>query len=297
MDELAQTLSLATIVRIVVVVVLGIGLYLVGRMLSKRFESALREKRPDDETRKRAQTVGQLIRYALGIVIGTAVVIVVLGHLGVSIGPILGAAGIAGIAVGFGAQRIVQDVISGFFILIDDQIRVGDVVEVAGKVGLVESVDLRMTVLRDLQGDVHYIRHGQVDVVTNKTKGFAFYVFDIGVAYKEDTDEVVAVMKQVGEELLADEHYGDYILEPVQILGVDRFENSAVIIKGRIRTRAMKKWDVGREYNRRLKARFDEVGIEIPFPHVTVYMGHDKSGGASPLHVVTSDAEPPAPSG
>ncbi|MEE4310243.1 MAG: mechanosensitive ion channel family protein [candidate division KSB1 bacterium] len=187
--------------------------------------------------------------------------------------------------MGFGAQNLVQDVISGFFILLEDQIRVGDVVQVGGKGGLVEKINLRMTILRDLAGNVHYVRNGMIDIVTNMTKEYSRYVFDIGVAYREDVDEVIRVIKQVDEDLRNDPEFGNDIIEPMEILGLDQFADSAIIIKTRTTTKPIKQWGVAREFNRRLKKRFDEEDIEIPFPHVTLYMGKDKQDQSPPLNV------------
>jgi small-conductance mechanosensitive channel len=179
----------------------------------------------------------------------------------------------------------VQDVISGFFILLEDQIRVGDVVDVNGKGGLVERVTLRMTVLRDLSGNVHFIRNGQINVVTNMTKDYSYYLFNVGVAYREDVDEVIKVLKELDEGLRDDPDYKDDILAPLEILGVDQFADSAVIIKARAKTMPIQQWRIGREFNRRMKKKFDELDIEIPFPHVTLYVGKDKEGKAPPLDV------------
>lgn len=257
-----------------------------ARVLSRRIFTAIAAGVRTEESQKRADTLASVVHNLLRTVILIVALIMVLGELGIEIGPILAAAGIVGLAVGFGAQNMVKDVISGFFILMEDQIRVGDVVQVSGKGGVVEEVRLRTTVLRDLAGNVHYVPNGQIDVVTNMTKGFSYYVFDIGVAYREDVDEVTAVMQEVGEQLRRDPPFSEDILEPLEILGLDRFDDSAVIIKARIKTRPIKQWTVGREYNRRLKKAFDERGIEIPFPHVTVYMGEDKQGQAPPVRIV-----------
>jgi small conductance mechanosensitive channel len=210
----------------------------------------------------------------------------ILKELGLEIAPILAAAGVAGIAIGFGAQELVKDVINGFFILLDDQIRVGDVVNIADKGGLVERVDLRMIVLRDLAGNVHFVRNGQINVVTNMTKEYSRYVFDIGVAYRENVDEVIEVIKQIDAELREDPDYKNDILEPIEILGLDKFADSAIVIKARTKTLPIRQWAIGREFNRRLKKRFDEQGIEIPFPHQTLYIGQDKDGTSAPLNVV-----------
>jgi small-conductance mechanosensitive channel len=278
-------------IRIVVILLLTFVTLLIARWITGRILAAMKSEGADSERVKRADTLNSIIRYALRVVILTIATVVILGELGIEIGPILAAAGIVGLAVGFGAQQLVQDVISGFFILMEDQIRVGDVVNVSGKGGVVEQVSLRMIVLRDLAGNVHYIRNGQIDVITNMTKEFSQYVFDIGVAYREDTDEVSEIIRQVGEELKKDPEYAPDILDSIEILGVDQFADSAVVIKARIKTRPIKQWRVGREFNRRLKKAFDARNIEIPFPHLTVYMGEGKQGGAPPLFVRTSEQE------
>ncbi len=241
----------------------------------------------DEEFRKRADTLSSAAASILKVCILIIAAITIMGQLDIPIGPVLASAGIVGVALGFGAQHLVKDVISGFFILLDDQIRVGDVVQVAGKGGLVESINLRMTILRDLAGNVHYVRNGEIDVVTNMTKEYSRYVFDVGVAYREDVDEVIDVIKEVDENLRNDPQFKDDILEPIEILGLDQFADSAIIIKARTKTKQIRQWAIGREFNRRLKRRFDEKDIEIPFPHVTLYMGQDKDRQSAPLRVET----------
>lgn len=255
-----------------------------AKWFSTRIFNFMGSSRLDEEMQKRADTLISVIRYILNVTIIVLFAIMILGEFGVKIGPILAAAGIVGLAVGFGSQQLVQDIISGFFILLEDQIRVGDVVEIAGKSGLVEKVSLRMTVLRDLAGNVHFVRNGKIDFVTNMTKEYSRYVFDIGVAYREDVDIVMQVLKEIDAELRQDDAFKDDILEPLEILGVDRFEDSAVVIKARTTTKPIQQWRVAREFNRRLKKRFDALGIEIPFPHVTVYPGLNKDGTATTLH-------------
>ncbi len=239
----------------------------------------------DQEFQKRIKTLGSVVRYLLVVAILAVASVMVLKEIGIEVGPVLAAAGIVGLAVGFGAQALVQDVISGFFILLEDQIRVGDVVQIGDKGGLVERITLRMVVLRDLAGNVHYIRNGQIQVLTNMTKEFSFAVFDIGVAYREDIDEVVAVVREADEELRRDPQFKDDILEPIEILGLDKFSESAVIIKARTKTKPIRQWAVGRAFNRILKRKFDERGISIPYPHRTIHVGQDKQGRTNPLPV------------
>jgi small conductance mechanosensitive channel len=267
----------------------------VARVIIGRLFGAFKGAKIGEEMRKRTETLASLVRYVVSIGLYVLGLVMILDEFGIEIGPILAAAGIFGLAIGFGAQHLVQDVISGFFILMDDEIRVGDVIETAGKAGLVEKVNLRLVVLRDLQGRVHYIRNGAIDIVTNMTKEFAFASVDTGVAYRESYDEVTSIMREVDEQMRADEKYGELILEPLDILGLDEFADSAIVIKARIMTKPIKQWTVAREFRRRLKAAFDERGIEIPFPHATLYMGQDKDGSAPPLNVklagVTSPTE------
>lgn len=271
--------------RILLVIILMLLAFKAAKILSTRLLTPFAKRKDDAEFQKRADTLSSVIRYVLKVAIIVIGALMIMRELGIEIGPILAAAGIVGLAVGFGAQNLVQDVISGFFILLEDQIRVGDVVDVAGKAGLVEKVNLRMVILRDLGGNVHYVRNGKIDIVTNMTKDFSRYVFDIGVAYREDVDEVIEVIKQVDEDLRNDPDFRDLIIEPIEILGLDQFADSAVVIKARTTTKPIKQWSVGREFNRRLKKRFDELDIEIPFPHVTLYAGQDKKGESPPLNL------------
>jgi len=282
--ESVTAMLVGPVFHILIILLIMLVTFKIATMTANRvFRHFLQSQ--DSEVQKRAETMSSIIKYIAGIVIITVGIIMILGEMGVDIGPLLATAGVLGVAVGFGSQHLVQDVISGFFILLDDEIRVGDVVEVSGKGGLVERINLRMTVLRDLAGNVHYIRNGHIDIVTNMTKVYSRYVFDIGVAYREDVDEVMDVIRAVDEELRADPEFAEVILEPIEIFGLDQFADSALIIKARTKTKPIQQWRVGREFKRRLKKRFDEKGIEIPFPHVTLYMGQDKDGSAPSMHV------------
>jgi moderate conductance mechanosensitive channel len=246
------------------------------KALASRLSATLQRRTDDPEAQKRADTLSHMLRSVLNAVVIIVAAITVMGELGIAIGPILTAAGIAGVAIGFGAQSLVKNLLNGFFILLEDQLRVGDVVEVAGKSGLVERITLRMTVLRDLSGKVYYIPNGEISVVTNMTRDYSCAVLDIGVGYREDVDEVIQLMQQTDEALRADPDFKDEILQPIDVLGLHRFADSAVIIRARIMTKPIKQWRVAREFNRRLKKVFDEKGIEIPYPHLTLYMGKDK---------------------
>jgi moderate conductance mechanosensitive channel len=209
----------------------------------------------------------------------------ILSELGINLAPLIAAAGIGGLAIGFGAQNLVRDVISGFFLIIENQVRVGDVVNINNKGGVVENITLRIIRLRDLHGTVHFIPHGQVTLVSNLTKDYSRYVFDVGVAYREDVDEVIGVLQEIGDGLANDPDFKSVILEPLEIMGLDRFEDSAIIIRARITTLPIQQWRVGREFNKRMKKVFDQRGIEIPFPHRTIYMGELKDEPSPPLNI------------
>jgi moderate conductance mechanosensitive channel len=212
----------------------------------------------------------------------------------VNIGPLIAGAGVVGIAVGFGAQKLVQDVITGVFILMEDTISVGDVADVGSHAGLVEALTIRSVRLRDLAGSVHTVPFSAVSSVINMTKDFSHFVLDVGVSYREDTDQVVEVLKEIDAEMRAEPEFARRMIAPIEILGVDSFADSAVIVKARLKTRPIEQWTVGREFNRRMKKRFDALGIEIPFPHLTMYFGVDKQGGAPPAHLRISRAAPAA---
>ena len=227
----------------------------------------------DVELEKRAATLSEIIRRALAVVIWILAAVMSLKEAGFDIGPLLAGAGVVGVAVGFGAQSLVHDIISGMFLLFENQIRVNDVAVLNGTGGLVEAVNLRTTVLRGQDGTVYVFRNGAITTLSNMSHGHYYYVFDIGVAYKEDTDRVIGVIKGIADEMLKEEEFRSIILAPLEIMGLDKFADSAVIIKARFKTAPVKQWTVGREMNRRIKRKFDEEGIEMPFPHMSICFG------------------------
>lgn len=251
------------------------------RVLRSRLESRI----DDREALKRAETLTRVFKYFVTVAVSLVAGMMVLSELGISLAPILGAAGIAGIAIGFGAQSLVKDFFAGFFILFEDQIRTGDVVRIASHSGLVEEITLRHTRLRDYDGNVHYVPNGMIDSVVNMSRGFAQAVMDIGVAYRESIDEVYEVMRETAKAMRADPTFGPRILDDLEIAGVDKWDNSAVVIRCRFRVLALEQWSVRREFLRRLKMAFDAAGIEIPFPHLTIYAGQDKAGNAPAFSV------------
>lgn len=240
-------------------------------MIIKR--SGKKQGTKSQETEKRVETLMNILRSVGKVLIWAIFIMILLKKLGVDIGPILAGAGILGLAVGFGAQELVRDFLSGFFMLLENQIRTGDFAIINGQGGMVEKIELRTTTLRDLSGTTHIFQNGKINTVSNMSMEWSAMIFEIGVAYKEDTDEVVRIMKEVGEELRNDPEFNENILEPLEVFGVDKFADSAVVIKARFKTKPIMQWSVGREYKRRLKKAFDERGIEIPFPHTTVYWG------------------------
>jgi small-conductance mechanosensitive channel len=246
--------------------------------LSRLYKGTL----PSPAQTMRVYTLTHIVRDVARIVILFVGITMILSEVGVDLKPLLAAAGLGGLAIGFGAQSLVKDLISGFFILWEDSVRIGDVVEVAGVTGLVEEVELRTIKLRDQSGSLHVVPNGVIDKVKNLTKDYAYYLFDIWVAYRENIDAVMGVLQEIAEDLRRDSRFADDILEPLEMLGVDQFKDSAVMIKCRIKTEPLKQWRVGREMNRRIKNTFDAKGIEIPFPHQTSYWGEPKKGTPQP---------------
>jgi small conductance mechanosensitive channel len=264
-------------IRIVALFVLA---FVVVRILSAVIVRAEREMAAGTgldalERRKRAQTLASVVRRALSALIWTVAVLMVLRELDVDITPVLTGAGIVGLAIGFGAQTLVRDVISGFFLIIEDQVRVGDVAVVNTIGGLVEQINLRTIVLRDMEGAVHVIPNGEIKTLSNRTKDFSFYVVSLGIDYEENTDRVVEAVRTAAAELSADTHYGPNILEPIEVLGLDDFKESSVTMKFRIKTVPLKQWEVGRELRRRIKRVFDAQGIKLPLPQVEVHLKNE----------------------
>lgn len=265
--------------RRVLISLLTIGLVVFGAILLAELVTSFVERKltqsehKDNAAKARAKTLLPLFRMVTIVIITIVTTMIVLSELGLDIAPLLAGAGVVGLAIGFGAQTLVKDIITGLFILLEDQIAVGDVVQIGTHAGLVERLSIRSLRLRDLGGNVHTIPFSSVETVLNMTKDFSYAVFEIGIAYREDVGAVIPVLEEIGAELQADATFTDRILEPMEVLGLDRFDDSAVIIKARIKTKPLQQWGVRREYNRRMKRRFDELGIEIPFPHRTIFQG------------------------
>jgi small conductance mechanosensitive channel len=284
-DAQEWTVFAQAAVRIVVIVVLAWALQRLATKLIRLAREHLTRRVEDPEQSKRVATLVRVLRYVASVVIGIVAVMLVLHELGLSIAPLLAAAGLAGIAIGFGAQSLVKDYFTGIIMLLEDQARVGDVVEAGGKSGLVEAVTLRYIRLRDFDGNVHYVPNGTITTVTNRSRGHAFAVIDVGIAYRESVDEAFEAMREVGRALREDAELGPKILDDLEIAGVDRWADSAVILRCRMKTLPLQQWAVRRAFLKRLKQAFDDRGIEIPFPHVTVYAGQPKKGAAPPFQL------------
>jgi small-conductance mechanosensitive channel len=274
-----------------VVVILALAWLLMGlsRRLIRLFRDYMNNHAASAEDRRRIETLAHVFRYVSSVVTSLVAGMLVLSELGISIAPILGAAGVVGLAVGFGAQSLIKDYFNGLFLLLENQIRQGDVVEVSGKSGVVEYITLRYVCLRDYEGSVHYIPNGLVTTVTNKSRGYAYAVIDVSIAYSESIDEACEIMREVSAKLRASDAFSAKILDDIDIAGVQDWADSAIILRCRFKTVALEQWSVRREFLRRIKDGFDARGIEIPYPHLdlTLYAGQDKQGNAPEFQLVT----------
>lgn len=279
LGEGVSGMVLAGLLKIFLILAVATALW---EVLNTLIEQAMRRADAGNNG-NRLKTLLPIARNFLLLALICLFTLVILSEIGVDIMPLLAGAGIFGVAIGFGAQTFVKDLLTGFSIIFEDLIQVGDVVRVAGHTGAVEAISIRNIRLRDLSGIVYTIPFSEITTVENWTKNFSYYVMDIGIAYRENPDKVIGYLREIDESMRKDEKFGRLILEPLEVLGVDRFADSAVIIKARIKTLPIKQWEVGREFNRRIKYKFDEKNVEIPFPHRTVYFRED---GVSPPYVL-----------
>ncbi len=274
---------------ILILIFIFIGLlrllnFVVKRVKKLASERAARTEHLDPgETDKRINTLSGIILGIGKILLWVIFLLILLGKFNINIAPLLASAGIVGLAVGFGAQELVRDFISGFFILLEDQIRTGDVAIINGTGGTVEKIEMRTTTLRDASGVVHIFQNGKINSLSNMTKSWSAMIVEIGVAYKEDTDHVFEVLNQVGAEMQKDPLFCEKILQPIDVLGIDKFADSAVIINVKITTKPSQQWTVSREFRKRVKKAFEAANIEIPIPHLSLYTG--KNTNPIPVHL------------
>ncbi|MCF7810861.1 mechanosensitive ion channel family protein [bacterium] len=269
--------------RVVIIILLAlITWWLIRFTLQKIIKRAAISKHVDE---KRVNTIISVMRSVVNVTLTGLAGTLVMSELGINLGPILAAAGVVGLAVGFGAQSLIKDILSGFFLLFENQVRVGDVVSASGKAGAVENITLRTLTLRDVAGNVHIIPHGQIDTVTNMTLGWSRVDLKIGIAYREDPDEVVRVMKDVVESMAQEETWVEHFPEPPQVFAIEDLGDSAVVYRVLAKVLPGSQWVVSREMKLRFKKRFDAEGIEIPFPHQTIYFGEDRTGQAPAVRV------------
>jgi moderate conductance mechanosensitive channel len=265
--------ELKAALRILIILVAAWVAQMVVRRVVRRIRIHF-AARANGEEAKRIETLGRVIRYTLTVLMLLVAGMLILNEVGVSIAPILGAAGVVGVAVGFGAQSLIKDYFTGFFLLVENQIRVGDVVEIADKTGLVEEITLRRVRLRGYDGSVHYVSNGLITTVTNMSTEFAQAVIDVGIAYKADIDAAFDVIRQVARDMRAHPQFTPRILDDLDLAGVESLADSAVVIRCRIKVLPLEQWSVRREFNKRVKEALDRAGIEIPFPHRTIYFGN-----------------------
>jgi moderate conductance mechanosensitive channel len=252
-------------IKIIGILISLVVLYQMSRWIVKWMEKFVPKRDPlfALEARKRAHTLGNILRHTFLIIISYVALLMILGELGIQVAPLLATAGIGALAIGFGAQNLVKDVISGFFIILENQYRIGDAIEVSGVSGVVESVGLRTTVLRDLEGKVHTVLNGEIKVVSNLSKEWSRSVVDVPISYREDIDRVTGVLQEMAREIETEEPYKSNVLEPLDVLGVNRFGDTHLVIRVIVKTLPMKQWEVSRALRQKIKKRFDEAGIRI----------------------------------
>jgi small conductance mechanosensitive channel len=275
LDIEAQHAAL-TALRVVLILALAWIVQAAAYRLIRIFRRYMQAKAPSTDEQARIDTLARVFRNSAAVVVVIVAGTLILGALGISVAPILATAGVAGVAIGFGAQSLIKDYFTGFFLLLEDQLRQGDVVEVAGKSGLVEEVTLRYVRLRDFEGHVHFVPNGEIKVVTNRTRGYAHAGVDIAIDYSSDIEKAVAVIREVGQAMRADDAWRGRLAADIEILGVERLDNSGVVLRSRLKVvPATEQWNVKREFLKRLKTAFDERGVTFPFQQLTVHVAKD----------------------
>lgn len=277
---------LATVLRVVGIVGLALLVWELTSLFIERHLTAQDQASGSYLTSARTRTLLTVARKALALTLVVIGSLLVLTELGLNIAPLLATAGVLGVAVGFGSQKLVQDVITGVFILLEDLFAVGDVIKVGDISGQVEAVSIRNVRLRDFSGTVHTIPFSTITTVSNLTRDYSYYVFNIGIAYGEDVDHAMTVLKEIGEAMRQDPAFAPMILAPLEVVGVDRFSDAGVIIQARFKTQPIQQWSVGREFNRRMKKRFDELGIELQKGQI---LNLATPGASKTAHIIPPD--------
>ncbi len=272
-EWLVSTIPAVILIALLAYVALRVLDFATGRLKALMLSHLRRGGTLDTaELEKRVETLVGILHSLARVAVWAVVVMVLLRRLGVDIAPLLAGAGIAGLAFGFGAQELVRDVISGFFMIFENQVRAGDMVTVNGVSGLVERVDLRTIVLRDVNGTVHVFQNGKINTLANMTKDWSAVVVDVSIGHKEDVENVIGIMKAVAEEMRAEPAFSVRINAPLEVFGVESITDSAIVIKARFKTKPMQQWDVGNEYRKRLRAALDSKGVDVPCPrHLLVF--------------------------
>lgn len=268
------------------IVLVVLGAYILWEFVNHLLHKYLLGMSLGESMEKRIQTVLPPARIALFLVICTITLLVVISELGINTAPMLAGAGILGLAIAFGSQTMVKDLVNGFFVLLENVINVDDWVILGGHDGQVENLTLRHVAVRDIYGNLHTVPWSSVETITNQTRTFGYAVVEVGFAYRENVDEVVSVVQQVAEEMRQVPELNEGILSDLQILGLIELGDSSVVVRTRFKTLPFMRWRLERDFRRRIKNRFDELGIEIPYPHQTIYFGENKQGAASPARVL-----------
>lgn len=257
--------------QIVLTVVIFTAILIILDKIIKHFIEKLVNKAKKNDVKKQLKTFQTVTLSIINTIICVLMVFGILNCLGIDVRPFLTAAGIVGVAVGFGAKAFIEDIISGLFLLFSGQIMVGDYVKIGDTFGIVEKINIKMVLVRDLSGALHYINNGTINKVINYTRGFAYAMFDLGVSYSEDIAHVIDVLKELGKEIKEKEEFKKKILSDIEIFGLDKFDSSSIVVKFRIKTMPAYQWEVSRAFNLMIKERFDKLEIEIPFNQVVVH--------------------------
>ena len=265
--KIVHSVWFSLFIRIVVLIIL----LKIGDILFENIKNRILERTKDIEAIKQIKTILRLIHRIVNVLLMTFALLAFLGSIGVNIKPLLATAGVEGIAVGYASKRFIEDIIAGIILITSGQIRMGDYVNIAGKEGTIENIDLKIVTLRDINGNVHYIRNGLIDIVTNYTRDYSYSLLDLGVSYDEDPERVMAVMKDIFDnQLRKNPEFAHRILDDIELQGLNSFADSSIIIRCRIKTVTKEQWAVQREFNKLILKRFKEENIEIPYQYQNI---------------------------